>query len=131
MPLPSSRLCNMINSPTLYGSVRRMRFMSSILGVSWFMSERCRRLVAFSLQASYTQRKLRRFRNLNPPLLAWTSGDRQHALPFADLIYRPGRRLSLEIRIRIFSAGIQVYRFGKSLVQYVVHEAFSDKPGAA
>src|ERR1044072_9642995 len=122
MPLPSSRLCNMIISPTLYGSVRRMRFMSSILGTSWFTSERCRRLVAFSLQAPYTQDELRRFRNLNPPLLARTSGDRQYALPFADLIHCPGRRLSLEVGIRLFSAGIQVYRFGKSLVQHVVHE---------
>src|SRR5690348_4924934 len=125
MPLPSSRLCSMINSPTLYGSVRRMRFMSSILNTRVVRRYRC------FFRSTLLHSLLRRFSDLDAPLLPGTSGDCQHALPFTHLIDRPGRRLPLEVGIRIFSAGVQINRLGKPLVQDVVEQALSDESRAA
>src|SRR5690242_12939584 len=71
------------------------------------------------------------FSDLDTPLLAGASGDCEYAFPFPDLIDRPGRRLSLEVGIRIFSTGIQKNRLGKPLVQDIVEQALSDKTRAA
>src|SRR5688500_6768141 len=77
-----------------------------------------------------TQHSLRRFSNLYAPFLTWTAGYRQHALPLAHLIDRPGVGLPFVECIRILTGRVQVDRLGKACIEDIIQEAVGGKPVA-